>query len=355
VILKYCEQYGFDAEGIRARLSLLNLGPGDHALGRQLQDDVIRPNLEWIAETFYAELLRQPPMRRYLDNDALVTKLKHTQKNYLLGLGVDFDQPAYFEERLRVGLAHARVGIPLNLYVCAYRLLTQLVHDSFPATLRADADLCKALGAFVLKIATLDMSLAIETYHRARLSDLEQSIETLREEEGQLRRLATTDALTGLANHAYVVSVLARALEDARVDRAPLCLVMADLDHFKQINDTYGHLVGDGVLREVAARLRAAVRDVDVVGRYGGEEFMVVFYNTSLATAHEISERVRARVGGTPVKVQNLTIGITISVGLAQALPVDGVNTLMKRADGALYSAKERGRNRVVIADHPFP
>jgi diguanylate cyclase (GGDEF)-like protein len=348
---KYCEQFGFTADAIKARLALLGLDARDHALGEQLQREVIVPELERITAAFYAELLRHPQMRHFLDNDALIEGLKRTQKNYLLDLGVEFDTCGYFDERLRVGLAHARVGIPLSLYVCAYRLMAQIINDVFPFQIMRDHATREKLAAFVRKITTLDMSLAIETYHLSQMDHLEKSLENLKQEENQLRHQANTDALTGLANHAYVVSVLTSALDEARRETTPLCLVMADLDFFKRINDTYGHLVGDGVLREVAARLRAAVRDVDVVGRYGGEEFMVIFQNTALATAQEIAERVCVRVASTPIQLQNLAIDITISVGLAEMSEADTANSFMDRADHALYLAKDRGRNRVVVAD----
>lgn len=350
---KYCEQYGFDAKAIQERLALLGLDERDNALGAQLQQDVIIPGLERIAASFYGELLRHPQMRHFLDNDALIHNLQRTQKNYLLNLGVEFHTCEYFDERLRVGLAHARVGIPLSLYVCAYRLMAQLIHDAFPEALMVDREQREKLAAFVRKITTLDMTLAIETYHLSQLNHLEKSLEHLKEEENRLRSKANTDALTGLANHAYVVAALGQALDEARRETTPLCLVMADLDYFKNINDTHGHLAGDGVLREVASRLRAAVRDVDVVGRYGGEEFLVIFQNTPLETAQEVAERVRARVAGTPIKLQNLSVDITISVGLATLRSGDSISTLIERADHALYTAKNQGRNRVIVAETP--
>ncbi len=352
---KYCDQYGFTADAIKRRLALLGLNAHDHALGEQLQRAVIVPELARIIATFYAELLQHPQMQQFLDNDALIESLKRTQKNYLLNLGVRFDTPEYFDERLRVGLAHARVGIPLSLYVCAFRMLAQIVHDAFPPHIMQDHAAREKLAAFVRKITTLDMSLAIETYHLSHINHLEKSLENLKAEEDQLRHLANTDELTGLANRAYVLSVLTAALAQARRDATPLCVVMADLDHFKNINDTHGHLVGDGVLREVAARLRAAVRDVDLVGRYGGEEFMVVFHKTPLTTAREVSERVRARVAGTPIKLQNVAVHITISLGLGQASVADSVDSLIERADHVLYLAKEQGRNCVVVADPVNP
>jgi diguanylate cyclase (GGDEF)-like protein len=354
-MLKYCGQYGFDDNGIGQRLELLALSASDLAAGRRLHDTTIAPRLEQIVEAFYAEQLRHAAIRHYLDNPSLIASLKLTQKKYLMSLGLEFNQPAYFEERLRVGLAHARMRIPLNLYVCAYRTMAQTIEDALPDSVRRDpAELTQAV-AFLRKITTLDMSLAIDTYHQSRVDDLESSLETLKEEENHLRHLAQTDPLTELANRAALEQALGGALASARRDKSRLCVLMADLDHFKQINDTHGHLVGDGVLREVAARLRSAVRDVDVVGRYGGEEFMVILAETPLETAREIAERIRARVAGTPIKMHSIAVGITISLGLAVLGFGDSVESLVERADQALYAAKSQGRDRVVVMDPSAP
>lgn len=345
---KYCEQYGFDAARIRERLDLLKLGAGDHPLAKSLHDSVIAPNLEQIVDCFYAEMLSHAAMREYLDSPELIVSLRKTQMSYLLDLGAGFDTDAYFEERLRVGLAHARVGIPLSLYLCAYRILTQLLHDAIPAGIRRDVAACDALDAFLRKITTLDMSLAIDTYHRARMADMQRSIETLRIEENHLRQLANTDALTALANRVAIQDLLDKAMSETPNATQPLWVMMADLDYFKRINDTHGHLVGDSVLREVAQRLRAAVRDIDTVGRYGGEEFLVVLSKASQRVAQDIAERIRLRVAGSPIKVYHVTINVTISIGLTEARSYDTATTLVERADRALYSAKEQGRNRVV-------
>lgn len=354
-MLKYCAQYGFDAAGIRERLELLALSASDLAVGQQLHDTVIAPRLETIADGFYAEILRHAAIRRYLDNPTLIASLKLTQKKYLMTLGLRFDQPEYFEERLRVGLAHARVEIPPSLYLCAYRVLMQSVQDAMPNAVRDDTPAFERAVNFLRKITTLDMSLAVDTYHQSRVRDLELSLETLKEEENHLRHLAETDALTHLVNRATFEHMLDVALDSARREGSSLCVVMADLDHFKRINDTHGHLVGDGVLREVAARLRSAVRDIDVVGRYGGEEFIVIFAKASLDTAREIAERIRTRIAGTPIKVHSVAVGITMSLGLTAMRAGDSVEALMERADLALYAAKTQGRDRVVVIDPSVP
>jgi diguanylate cyclase (GGDEF)-like protein len=128
---------------------------------------------------------------------------------------------------------------------------------------------------------------------------------------------------------------------------------MADLDHFKKINDTYGHIAGDAVLRETAARMRSLVRPYDAVGRYGGEEFMLVLPGCADKCAAGIAERVRRRIGDKPMDTPEGMVPVTVSLGVAESL-MDAkrdANFLVKAADAALYRAKEHGRNRVEVAD----
>lgn len=345
----FCNQYGFNPSRIQERLELVQLRSDDLQLGLHLQHSTIHPHIEKIVDGFYLEMLRHPIVRHFLHNPELISTLRKTQQKYLLTLGLGFNEPRYFEDRLRIGHVHARVGIPLNLYVCAYRLMTQLIQDAIPPEIRSDRRGYDQLCAFLHKIAALDTSLAIDTYFQSKVHDLEVSIETLKEEEHHLRHLARTDALTRLINHAALDSALVTALATAQRDNSSLCIAMADLDHFKQINDNHGHLVGDSVLRDVAARLSAAVRGADLLGRYGGEEFMVIFANTSLATARKIAERVRRSVCASPIQVQDISIHVTISIGLTVMTPGDTVPRLLERADSALYAAKKAGRDRIAV------
>jgi two-component system, cell cycle response regulator len=127
-------------------------------------------------------------------------------------------------------------------------------------------------------------------------------------------------------------------------------VIMIDLDFFKKINDTHGHVIGDFVLRHVASRIQAAVRDFDKVGRFGGEEFVIIMTNADLDLAKVIAERVRKGVMDTPLHLKELTIQITISLGVAMLKEGERKEALLERADTAMYEAKRGGRNRVVIA-----
>ncbi|MEU4235951.1 diguanylate cyclase [Actinoplanes sp. NPDC026619] len=166
----------------------------------------------------------------------------------------------------------------------------------------------------------------------------------------QVREMATTDGLTGLFNRNHFFAEADRLLLAARRRQEPIATIMVDIDHFKRINDTYGHPVGDEVIRTVASRLRDALGEGDVVGRYGGEEFAVV--TPELASpAASLAERLHLVVSGTPVDTAVGALTVTISVGLANLRDGDvDLRQLLARADGALYQAKHTGRNRVCVA-----
>ena len=163
--------------------------------------------------------------------------------------------------------------------------------------------------------------------------------------------LAITDALTGLHNRRYMESHLQTLVDEAVQRGKPLSLMIADIDYFKSVNDTFGHDVGDMVLKEFAARVRTNTRGIDLACRYGGEEFVMVMPDTDLAKAYVVAERLRQCVAGQPFAIdgQNKMLEITASVGVAGLEhPVDPPETILKRADQALYCAKKDGRNRVV-------
>lgn len=175
----------------------------------------------------------------------------------------------------------------------------------------------------------------------------------LRESVAQTIEMAITDPLTGLHNRRYLDSHLQTLLERAIVRKRPLSVMITDLDRFKSINDSFGHLGGDEVLREFAQRLRQNVRGIDLACRYGGEEFVVVMPDTDSEVAAKVAERIRAETARNLFEMPNsgLSTPVTISVGVASVnYDGDTVLDLMKRADLALYQAKTNGRNRVVAA-----
>jgi diguanylate cyclase (GGDEF)-like protein len=165
----------------------------------------------------------------------------------------------------------------------------------------------------------------------------------------QVHHLATIDGLTGIANRRHFFEAAHREVTTALGEQAPLAVVILDIDHFKRINDTHGHQVGDDVIRGVVERLQRHTRDTDVLARYGGEEFVLLLPHAGTHT-RETAERLRAEVARTPVQTRNGPVDVTISVGVAYLWPSDtGTDTLLARADECLYSAKQNGRNQVVV------
>lgn len=345
-----CERSGIDAAVIAERVRLFELD-GDHnrRLGQLLQQRVILPGADTIVANFIRSLRRLEQFDALAANDAGLNRLAGLLRRYLLGLGVDIDSFDYFEQRLRIGHIHQRIGIPQPVYQSSFRTLEYELIRNIPPAERQDTLSYESLVDYILKIVALDISLAVESYCKSHTRSLEGKLQDERGQSARFRQMAVTDWLTELHNHAYSRELLAEKLAECQATRIPLCVMMADLDQFKAINDTHGHLVGDHVLRIAAARMVSAARSGDEIGRYGGEEFLFVLANTDLDAAAEVAERVRTRVGDDAIQHLGTSIRASISLGIAQARAGDTVDALIGRADSALYAAKLAGRNCVML------
>lgn len=193
-------------------------------------------------------------------------------------------------------------------------------------------------GEWILMNETIDA--------RGNLLAIGSDISQLKRQENRLVQAAQRDDLTGIANRRHVLEVAERLLAATRKKGEPLSAVMIDIDHFKRINDRYGHDVGDEVLRQSTRRFKAFLRDADVVGRLGGEEFLVLLPGANAAGADQVIARLR-RLSHPPTDPRHW---FTFSAGIAEAGAEESLTDLMKRADLALYEAKASGRNRNVIA-----
>ncbi len=184
-----------------------------------------------------------------------------------------------------------------------------------------------------------------------RILDLQDELVSARE---SMRHAATHDSLTGLLNRGEILNMLERELERGRREHKPLGVILADIDHFKRVNDTLGHLFGDEALREIGRRLRAQLRPYDGVGRYGGEEFLLVLPNCDLPGALLRANDLRGLVASTPISFSGDELLITMSMGVTVSA-CEGKNEiegLLAQADAGLYAAKEKGRNRI---EHLLP
>lgn len=172
--------------------------------------------------------------------------------------------------------------------------------------------------------------------------------------EQTLNQLASRDSLTQCWNRRMIDELFDSTLAESRRKETPLCVMMVDIDHFKTINDNYGHAIGDSALQHMVSILNHNLREYDQVGRYGGEEFIVVLPTTDRDSAWGIAERVRSAVEYQPtILADGREIPMTVSIGLARFEPKRDPDrrSLMERADQALYKAKRTGRNRIVVAD----
>ena len=174
--------------------------------------------------------------------------------------------------------------------------------------------------------------------------------DSLRDNFNQNLEMVVADALTGLGNRRYFDRAIEPLLDSLERKDTPCSIMVFDIDHFKRVNDILGHDIGDVILKEIAARLATNMRAIDIVSRYGGEEFMIAMPDTKEAEALIAADRVRSLIAGTPIYVDGQALSITTSAGVAQVEKGEQLRDVFRRADDALYKAKRAGRNRVISA-----
>lgn len=204
----------------------------------------------------------------------------------------------------------------------------------------------KALSADQLGVLQDLAAIAESELQRGQLNDAQR--ELVREMD-ELKRRASVDGLTRVWNRSAIMELLSAELKRAKRGM-PVCLAMIDVDHFKKVNDTYGHPAGDAVLVEVAARIRGVLREYDSVGRYGGEEFVAIMSNASLIPSMKLCHRIRLSIEKEAIATPAGPVNVTVSVGLVQSDPKSADRDhLIGAADAALYRAKKKGRNCIEI------
>ena len=257
-----------------------------------------------------------------------------------LGLGIALNLHRYARDTLRLRW-HALLTVPLLLSAAAYAargLRALLVPGSVSAEMTVDSSL-NVSSAFAYVVLSLSLHAMLMLLVVTRLLK-------------DLRRLSRHDGLTGLLNRRVLEEALAAQIQRSLRSREPFCVMMVDVDLFKGINDRWGHPMGDLALKHLSALLRSGMREIDRVGRFGGEEFLILLPGLAAVAAQAVAERLRELVASTPLPSGQEHIPMSISIGLAQ-WDGDGedASRLLVRADAALYRAKQYGRNRVSIAD----
>ena len=211
-----------------------------------------------------------------------------------------------------------------------------------------------ALTNGATKVAAGDLSVQLPIYLNDELGlttrVFNKMVAELQQSHNQLEEMATTDTLTGLANRKQIMNLLIEHFKHFQRYETVFTIMMLDVDHFKDVNDTHGHLAGDAVLTNTAQTIKNTLREIDRLGRYGGEEFLVILPETDGHQAAKSAERIRKAVKESMTDYENNTLKVTVSIGVAVIQSTDNnENDLINRADDALYSAKGKGRDQVVI------
>lgn len=288
-----------------------------------------------------------------IDDDRLQFRLTQANFKNFQGERYELEWAATYEDGLAKLLGGGHAACLLD-YQLGERDGLQLIRAAVAQGCRTPIVFLTAETAERVDVAAMDAG-ALDYLVKGEITPraLERSIRyalKLGDTLEALRSLATRDQLTGLFNRREFDRILSEEEERVRRFGHPLALVMIDVDHFKSVNDNYGHPVGDAVLREVARRLAGILRSVDRVARFGGEEFALILMQTERAAAMDVARRVCEIVEKDPVSIgDGVTLKITVSAGVAIS-PADGKSSaaLVGAADKALYAAKTRGRNRAV-------
>lgn len=343
-----CSSFGIDYLRIRETLAALRLRDEHGGLAERIRTEVIGQGagqvvdacLDALAGLTESALLRTGPDAR---------AYRHAWCDRLQRFGAGFDTPAYFAEHLSLPATPAQAGFSLRLLQMQHHVTQQVLLERLEERFRHDPGAARALASCLRKLTALNLLLATEGFHRRETDGLRGALADLRAEATRLYRSAATDELTGAMSFSHTMYALDRQVGKSAESGRPLCVLMADLDFFKKVNDTYGHLVGDIVLKHTAERIRSAMRDFDIVGRFGGEEFVILMANTDLELGKAIAERIRQSIAQAPFHVKKHTIDVTISIGVALLKPGETRDAVLERADAAMYAAKMAGRNRVMV------
>lgn len=340
---------GFTDSDIRERLEYLQLSEGEFETLRQFHD-LTDGEVSEIVGKFYEHLVKFPDVADMVGDELVLKKLLRTLQQHLLSLGTDAHEPSYFEKRHKIGVVHEALGLSLQSYLGAY----SCIFNQYAKSLQNQPDLTPEALVQMLttlfKIISLDTIIVTESYYDATTNRLGTLLSELGAAQDKLEELSRTDDLTKLSNRRYFFeSVEVELSRCERHDRG-FVLMMLDLDHFKNLNDTHGHQCGDEVLRCVAKVVRETLRPMDLVGRYGGEEFAIGLVESDIKTAVNIADRLRQRISETPVKYGDIAVTVSASIGVAALGKDEELENLVRRADAALYDAKAQGRNRVALA-----
>ncbi len=349
IIKRISQVFGYTEQAREQRLDIMGINPGDSPVIKLIHQHIIVPHHPAIMDEFYDFLYSHKPTRRFIRDREVVARLKKTQTEYLLSFGIDYDSDDYFEYRLRVGLAHSRIGLPMSLYMAAYSELQTILLSYLSKSDIDDHELQLKCADVIGKFILLDMSLATDAYNLLQTKNLTDSIDQLQSDKQELKDQLIHDTLTNAYSRSYVMEVLGKRLTELQRDSSKqMAVALLDLDKFKNVNDTYGHQAGDQVLISLSETVISCIRQQDIFGRYGGEEFLLILVEMNRDKAFDLAERIRTTIASKTFTAGKHEIKLTVSIGLSVAHQGDTKEAIVERADKALYQAKSSGRNKTV-------
>lgn len=347
------EQLQITDREIADRKALLQFTTEDAARLRECKPQILE-HLDEAVDAFYRKLTEHPQVQLVIGDAETFRRLHASMRRYVVELFEGYYDRDYVDKRLRIGKVHMRIGVSPKLYISAINLLQNVLVPYMEANQDEDVgrDLRRARRAALHKLLMLDVQFVFDTYIASTVSEVEAAKsaveryaegleEMVAERTRQLERLSRTDPLTGLANKRACMEHLARAIAAAQRSGAPLTLAFIDLNGFKRLNDTRGHVTGDEVLERLGQCLLAVARKSDIAGRLGGDEFCVIMPDTPAPSGESLCVRLLDLM-----ERRNLR-DVTLSIGLAQTGPdvYADPETLLHTADGSMYEAKARARD----------
>lgn len=340
------EQFGFTADWREAQLTLAALTVTDSEAVAALQELLGQgQRVDSIVARFYAYLEAMPDTGRVLasfDSE----RLQAIQAGFLQSLGEAVGSAEYFEARIRMALVHLQLGIPQGVYTAAFVYQQGLLSDQIIQSARSKK-LSRTLCELVSKLTALEILIAAEVYAAALPKAAAQLPRQNRPSYETYDNRLQRDALTGAAGRLTILKAIDSALESARRTGQPVSLILVELDPLELEADRQSSALVEQVLRELVVRLKASVREFDLIGRYGARSFLLLLENTSLHTCHQVANRVRRRVHETPVRSSQVDVPITVSQGLTDALSQDDQDSLLTRCNRALQQARSAGGDTV--------
>lgn len=347
------EQMRISDSEIHNRLNLVDL-TNQRAEALKSVLSIIEENVDAIVQYFYASQLQVDEMAILIGDADTLNRLKMAQRQYILDLFCGRYDAEYVNNRLRIGLVHKRIGVEPKLYLCGISTLKELLIEFIKRHVDEADEQALIINALD-RLFYFDTTLVFDTYIESLLRevDLEKrktekyadSLEIqVAERTAELEVLSQYDPLTGLLNQREMRARLQREL--ARMNRraSHLTVVFMDIDKFKEINDKYGHLEGDNILKALGESIQSCVRDVDIACRYGGDEFVIICPDTTAADTHVICERIQDDF--------HSKYSFTLSIGITATSSTESSTdeSLLKKADDNMYQAK-RDKNISIFSE----